>query len=135
MAEKKRKVADEARQKTERGDNKRKLPKPNTIKAKGEKSKKTGPRLPLVMRKELERLNHRILESDGEIGSDDALYNGDVYEYEESLPEEETKKNNRFDPVENFEYELPDNFEVSLVTLSHLMLKISSLLCNERFQI
>lgn len=111
MAEKKRKVADEARQKTERGDNKRKLPKPNTIKAKGEKSKKMGPRLPLVMRKELERLNHRILESDGEIGSDDALYNGDVYEYEESLPEEETKKNNRFDPVENFEYELPDNFE------------------------
>lgn len=134
MAEKKRKVA-EARQKTQRGNKKRKLPKPKTIKAKGERSKKTGPRLPLVMRKELERLNHRTVESDGEIGSDDALYNGDVYEYEESVPEEETKKNNRFDPVENFEYELPDNFEVSLVTLSHLMLKIRSLFCNEGFQI
>lgn len=37
-----------------------------------------------------------------EIDSDDA---NDVYEYEEAIPEEESGKNRRYDPVENFEYD------------------------------
>lgn len=48
---------------------------------------------------------------DEEIDSDDA---NDVYEYEEAVPEEESSKNRRYDPVENFEYELPQQFEVGL---------------------
>ncbi|OAY80691.1 U3 small nucleolar RNA-associated protein 14 [Ananas comosus] len=35
----------------------------------------------------------------------------DVYEYDEPVPEEEARKNRRFDEVENYEYELPEDFE------------------------
>lgn len=49
-----------------------------------------------------------------EIDSDDA---NDVYEYEEAIPEEESGKNRRYDPVENFEYELPEQFQVRLPRL------------------
>ncbi|XP_030451605.2 uncharacterized protein C57A7.06 [Syzygium oleosum] len=77
--------------------------------------KRTGPRLPNALRKELERLNpSRPSDSEGEeIDSDEAeLGNGrDVYEYEEEAPQEESGRNRRFDPVDNLEYELPDEFE------------------------
>lgn len=46
--------------------------------------------------------------SDEDIDSDEAR---DFYEYEEPLPQEESRKNRRFDPVENYEYELPEKFE------------------------
>ncbi|KAF8006742.1 hypothetical protein BT93_K0907 [Corymbia citriodora subsp. variegata] len=77
--------------------------------------KRTGPRLPNALRKELERLNPgRPSDSEGEeIDSDEAELGGDhdVYEYEEEAAQEESGKNRRFDPVDNLEYELPDEFE------------------------
>ncbi|CAM6099546.1 unnamed protein product [Calypogeia fissa] len=36
---------------------------------------------------------------------------GDVYEYEEGVPEEERGKNKRFDDIDRLEYELPSDFE------------------------
>ncbi|BBN68505.1 U3 ribonucleoprotein family protein [Prunus dulcis] len=39
------------------------------------------------------------------------VYGRDLYEYEEELPEEESKKNRRYDPVENLEYQMPEEFE------------------------
>lgn len=78
--------------------------------------KRTGPRLPNALRKELERLNPSRPSGGGgeEIDSDEAeLGSGrDVYEYEEEAPQEESGRNRRFDPVDNLEYELPDEFEV-----------------------
>ncbi|ESR36139.1 hypothetical protein CICLE_v10027776mg [Citrus x clementina] len=75
----------------------------------GEKKKRKGPRLPNSLRKEIDRLNTNSLNgSDEDIGSDEAR---DFYEYEEPLPQEESRKNRRFDPVENYEYELPEKFE------------------------
>ncbi|XP_076912868.1 U3 small nucleolar RNA-associated protein 14-like [Bidens hawaiensis] len=68
---------------------------------------KKGPHLPNALQKQLDALNPRNDDDDEEIiRSDD-----DLYEYEEKLPEEESKKNRRYDPVENFEYELPEDFE------------------------
>ncbi|XP_059306538.1 U3 small nucleolar RNA-associated protein 14-like [Lycium ferocissimum] len=76
---------------------------------KGKDGKRKGPRLPNAMLKELQ-IRKRYNESDDEeIGTDDAI--NDFYEYEEAVAEEETRKNRRFDPVENFQYELPDEFE------------------------
>lgn len=73
------------------------------------KKKKTGPRLPSSLRKELDIVNPTTSTySDEEIDSDEG---NDIYEYEEGVPEEEVRKNKRFDPVENFEYELPDDFK------------------------
>lgn len=43
---------------------------------------------------------------------------GDVYEYEEGVPEEERGKNRRFDDVDRLEYELPSDFEVTFKTHS-----------------
>ncbi|CAN4097332.1 unnamed protein product [Withania somnifera] len=71
--------------------------------------KRVGPRLPNAMLKELQ-LPKRFDDSDEEIGSDDDVIN-DLYEYEEGVAEEESKKNRIFDPVENYQYELPDDFE------------------------
>lgn len=73
------------------------------------KRKTTGPRLPKALRKEIDALDSRAQPSD----EDEDGIAADVYEYEEALAEEETKKNRRFDPVENYEYELPEDFEVS----------------------
>ncbi|OMO63866.1 Small-subunit processome, Utp14 [Corchorus capsularis] len=73
------------------------------------KKKSMGPRLPTALRTELDRLNpRRSSDSDDDIDSDVA---NDVYEYEEEVPQEESGKNRRFDPVENYEYELPEDFE------------------------
>ncbi|KAF3436460.1 hypothetical protein FNV43_RR23552 [Rhamnella rubrinervis] len=87
--------------------------------AKGKKSKKSkmiggnrkrrgGVGLPSKMRKELDRLNPSADNSDVDEDIDSAV---DVYEYEEGLAQEDSKRNRRFDAVENLEYKLPDEFE------------------------
>ncbi|KAK9103808.1 hypothetical protein Sjap_021062 [Stephania japonica] len=49
---------------------------------------------------------------DEDINSDEGEIGGlDVYEYDEPMPEEESRKNRRYDHVDNFEFELPENFE------------------------
>lgn len=81
-----------------------------------EKRPRRGPRLPNALQKELNLFNPTVggepSDGDEEIDFDDAVGN-DVYEYEEAIPEEESKKNRRFDPVENYQFELPEDFEVS----------------------
>lgn len=75
--------------------------------------RRSGPRLSSSLRQELDLLNPNP-ESASAYGSDGdeaAAATGDLYEYEEELAQEETKKNRRFDPVENYEYELPDDFK------------------------
>ncbi|KAJ3683697.1 hypothetical protein LUZ60_013924 [Juncus effusus] len=68
-----------------------------------------GPRLPTAFKKEMDLLNPK-LDSDSESGSEggDAA---DLYEFEEEVPQEELKKNRRYDEVDNFEYELPEDFK------------------------
>ncbi|CAN4121664.1 unnamed protein product [Withania somnifera] len=79
-------------------------------KGKDGRRKRVGPRLPNAMLKELQ-LPRRYNDSDDEIGSGDDNVANDLYEYEEGVAEEESKKNRRFDPVENYQYELPEDFE------------------------
>jgi U3 small nucleolar RNA-associated protein 14 len=72
-----------------------------------ERRKRTGPHLPNYLRKEIELTNkakprNSDDDEEEEIDSDEA---NDVYEYEEAIPEEESGKNRRYDPVENFEYD------------------------------
>uniref|UniRef100_A0A1D1YGT4 Uncharacterized protein C57A7.06 n=1 Tax=Anthurium amnicola TaxID=1678845 RepID=A0A1D1YGT4_9ARAE len=74
------------------------------------KRRKTGPRLPSALLKELDLAKARARDSDDGSGSD-VEERGDVYEYEEGIPQEDSGRNRRFDPVDNLEYELPDNFE------------------------
>lgn len=118
MAEKKSKSRDSGKPNKKRNQSMSKtLPKGKTNNEKlNNKRKRTGPRLPNALRKELERLNpSRPSDSEGEeIDSDEVEFgNGrDVYEYEEEAPPEESRRNRRFDPVDNLEYELPDEFEV-----------------------
>ncbi|XP_058738859.1 uncharacterized protein C57A7.06 [Vicia villosa] len=85
MADKKRK---------ERGDTKRSSR--NTVTKKSKKTsdtrrKKTGPHLPSSLKKHIESLNPTPVDIDE--------VDNDVYEYEEELPEEESRKNKRYDPV------------------------------------
>ncbi|KAG8378493.1 hypothetical protein BUALT_Bualt08G0142900 [Buddleja alternifolia] len=98
-----------ARRKKDRRTNSKK--RKNSFEEATEKRRR-GPRLPNVLRKELDLLNPTVHNSDGdeEINSDDEVIT-DVYEYAEDIPEEESKKNKRFDPVDNYEFELPENFE------------------------
>ncbi|KAJ6710515.1 U3 SMALL NUCLEOLAR RNA-ASSOCIATED PROTEIN 14 [Salix koriyanagi] len=70
--------------------------------------RRTGPRLPQSLRIELDRINPNDQSGSEE---DEEGINDDVYEYEEGVPEEESKKNRRFDSVENYEYELPKDFK------------------------
>ncbi|KAM7521464.1 hypothetical protein LguiA_011366 [Lonicera macranthoides] len=120
MAEKKRKTRDETKAKKD-GDNK-KMKKQSNSKTqiqdnsarknkKGGRRKKTGPHLPNALRKELDLVNRSNDHSNSD--EEDIFSDGinDVYEYEEELPEEESKKNRRYDPVDNFEYELPEQFK------------------------
>ncbi|XWS09588.1 hypothetical protein CRYUN_Cryun39dG0002700 [Craigia yunnanensis] len=73
------------------------------------RKEKTGPHLPSALRTAIDRLNPIISSnSDDEIDLD---MGNDVYEYEEEVPQEESRKNRRFDPIENYEYELPEDFE------------------------
>ncbi|XP_076894081.1 U3 small nucleolar RNA-associated protein 14-like [Bidens hawaiensis] len=78
----------------------------NNNKKKGGKQSnwKKGPHLPNALQKQLDSLNRN--EEEDIIQSDE-----DLYEYGEKLPEEESQKNRAYDPVENFEYELPEDFE------------------------
>lgn len=97
-----------------------------TLSTKKKKSKRNdvrkGPRLPNSLRKEIERLNPstQLNSDDEDINSDEGEFlTDDIYEYEEKIPQEESRKNRRFDPVENFEYELPEDFEVLSLSLSN----------------
>ncbi|KAM0906261.1 hypothetical protein ACQ4PT_016932 [Festuca glaucescens] len=63
-----------------------------------------GPHLPNKLRRELESLapaRDRGSESDDE----DDVVGEDVYEYEEGVPEEEARKNDRYDAVKTYEYD------------------------------
>ncbi|KAL4305256.1 hypothetical protein AHAS_Ahas16G0060100 [Arachis hypogaea] len=78
------------------------------------KKKKTGPRLPSSLQKQLERLNPTVpIESDQDIDSADGdaaerdLLPHDFYEYEEQRAEEESKKNKRYDPGSVDNLQLP----------------------------
>ncbi|CAL5437272.1 unnamed protein product [Camellia sinensis] len=123
MVEKKRKTRDDNRglamkkNKKSKPSHSKTLTNPNKNNNKnyknkyGERRKRIGPRLPNALRKEVEHMNPRKplnSDDDEEIDSDDA---NDVYVYEEAIPEEESRKNRRYDPVDNFEYELPEQFE------------------------
>ncbi|KAM0947653.1 putative small-subunit processome, Utp14 protein [Dioscorea sansibarensis] len=71
-----------------------------------------GPRLSSSFRKEIGIQSPRDdAESDDGYDDEEERVRGDVFEYEEQVAEEETKKNRRFDPVDNYEYELPADFE------------------------
>lgn len=82
------------------------------------RKKRTGPRLPSSLRKALEvkSLDDSANISDENIESDEA---NDFYEYDEPLAEEESRKNRRYDTVENYEYQLPEQIEVCALFCSH----------------
>lgn len=106
----------ETKRKTRDGTNLKKKNKKQKTSA--DKTKRRGPRLPSSFRKQLDRINPRTGSDDDQIiDSDEGELHGnnDVYEYEEGMPEEESKKNRRFDRVDNFDYELPADFEVLLM--------------------
>lgn len=69
-----------------------------------------GPGLPNVLRKEI-----ALRDASDSDASDSDVAAGDVYEYEQGVAEEESKKNRRYDPVENYLgelHELPEDFKV-----------------------
>lgn len=76
-----------------------------------------GPRLAPSLQKEIDRMNGTNGFDSYEGGDSDAgeTFTGDFYEYEEVIPEEESKKNRRYDAVDNYEYELPDHFKVWVI--------------------
>ena len=122
MVETKRKGGDEPKHSKMK---KQKSSGSKTLSMKKKKSKgndvRKGPRLPNSLRKEIERLNPstQLNSDDEDINSDEGEFlTDDIYEYEEKIPQEESRKNRRFDPVENFEYELPEDFEVLSLSLS-----------------
>ncbi|KAL2609839.1 hypothetical protein R1flu_028412 [Riccia fluitans] len=67
-----------------------------------------GPRLSNWLLKEIGVTGEKQ-NSDSE-GLEDEV-GGDVYEYEEEVPQEEQGKNKRFDDIERMEYEFPSDFE------------------------
>lgn len=74
-----------------------------------------GPRLSSSFRKEIGIQSPRDnAESNDDFDDEEERVRGDVFEYEEQVAEEESKKNRRFDPVDNYEYELPADFEVGV---------------------
>uniref|UniRef100_A0A803L0C6 Uncharacterized protein n=1 Tax=Chenopodium quinoa TaxID=63459 RepID=A0A803L0C6_CHEQI len=130
MADKKRKSSDGAKQLQRR----EKIPKKFTNKkshpissgkrrggGSGGGGERRGPRLPSAFRKQLDNLGNPNLygNSDDDVEDDEVIdsdegelnYVKDLYEYEEEVAEEESKKNRRFDHVENYEYELPEKFK------------------------
>lgn len=90
----------------------------NGRKNKMKENKKSGSkgigvlRLPDALRKELDLLNQNGDQGSGDDQKDGEKLDGDEYEYEEKLPEEETQNNRRYDQVDKLEYELPSDFEV-----------------------
>ncbi|XP_070018853.1 uncharacterized protein [Nicotiana sylvestris] len=81
---------------------------------KGKDGRRKGPRLPKAMLKVLQLPKIFNEHSDEDISSSDEAVN-DFFENEEGVAEEESKKNKRFDHVENFQYELPYDFEIELL--------------------
>ncbi|KAK8960785.1 hypothetical protein KSP40_PGU017654 [Platanthera guangdongensis] len=75
---------------------------------KGGRREKSGPHLPSSFLKEI-GIQKPISNSSDQVEGDDE--SDDLYEYVEKLPEEERKENRRFDQVENYDYELPEEFE------------------------
>jgi U3 small nucleolar RNA-associated protein 14 len=127
MVETKRKARDETKDKKMKKqkslDSKAPAKNKKRTGKKSEERKRTGPRLPNSLRKELERLNPstKLNSDDEEIDSDEGEFNtNDFYEYQEEIPQEESRKNRRFDPIDNFEYELPEDFKVISLTISVL---------------
>ncbi|KAI0510353.1 hypothetical protein KFK09_010954 [Dendrobium nobile] len=113
MAEKKQKTAKRERMKAYAPSKTLKFTKSKTNKkskkaAKDGRKRKSGPHLPSSFLREFGL--QKLIPSSSDKGEVEEEIE-DLYEYEEALPEEETKKNRRFDPVENYEYELPDDFE------------------------
>jgi U3 small nucleolar RNA-associated protein 14 len=65
-----------------------------------------GPHLPNKLRRELESLAPaRDRGSGSDSDDEDDVVGEDVYEYEEGVPEEEARKNDRYDAVAKYEYE------------------------------
>ncbi|XP_057822016.2 uncharacterized protein C57A7.06 [Cryptomeria japonica] len=91
------------------------LPRPPPKVNKNKKNKSGGskksrvPRLPFSLKKEID-IFHPI-SNDEEDQNDGDRLDGDEYEYEEDSAQEDTKKNKRYDQVDNLEYELPSDFE------------------------
>ncbi|KAF5183211.1 U3 small nucleolar rna-associated protein [Thalictrum thalictroides] len=75
---------------------------------KNSKDEKKGPRLPSALQREVDSLNTRYSDNSDE---EEELHDTDIYEYNEAQAEEESRKNRRYDPVDNLEYKLPDEFE------------------------
>lgn len=113
MADKKRKGRGDHKKNKERVSKKSKGIVDSKKNERGERRRR-GPGLPNSLRKEIDILT-RVSEAreneDEEYDSGDAA-GDDFYEYEETVAEEEKKKNRRFDPVENYEYQIPDEIEV-----------------------
>nr|GLL43488.1 uncharacterized protein C57A7.06-like isoform X1 [Ipomoea trifida] len=68
-----------------------------------------GPGLPNVLRKQI-----ALQDASDSDAADSDVAAGDLYEYEQGFAEEESKKNKRYDPVENYLselHELPEDFK------------------------
>lgn len=87
-------------------------PRKRFLHVRGSRKGKAGPRYPSILLKELKALPGNGKPEDDQ---DPGISTADVYEYEEGVPEEESGKNRRFDDVDRLEYELPSDFEVSLM--------------------
>nr|XP_009417726.1 PREDICTED: uncharacterized protein C57A7.06 [Musa acuminata subsp. malaccensis] len=87
--------------------NNRKIMKINNKK---EQRRRHGPRIPTALHKDLKRLNPERSHDESDWESEEMMEEN-AYEYEEAVAEEEARKNRRFDSVENYEYELPEDFE------------------------
>eukprot|EP00897_Mesotaenium_endlicherianum_P003509 jgi/Mesen1/3186/ME000184S02248 len=75
--------------------------------AAGRKGEKSGPSFRAKLQQLVGAPKAKLDDAD-----EDAVGMPDVgYEYEEKLPEEEAGKNRRYDDVDVYEYELPDDFE------------------------
>lgn len=72
-----------------------------------------GPQLAPSIRREVGQVKEDTESDNYEVSdcSEGETFPGDVYEYEEAAPEEESRKNHRYDTVDNYDYELPDHFK------------------------
>ncbi|RWW06398.1 hypothetical protein GW17_00030278 [Ensete ventricosum] len=80
-------------------------------KKKKEQRRRHGPRIPTALHKDLKRLNPDPSHDESDRESEEIFMEENAYEYEEAVAVEEARKNRRFDSVENYEYELPEDFE------------------------
>ncbi|KAL8142380.1 hypothetical protein V2J09_015412 [Rumex salicifolius] len=118
MADRKRKSRDESKKKRDTTKKKSKQSKSKILAdsdvQNGGERKKSGPRLPNALKREVDTLNPNSMASDEDdvfSGDEGGGIIGDVYEYEEEVAEEESKKNRRYDRVEDYNYQLPEDFE------------------------